>query len=237
MTRGARPTVQAFTTRLVTHYRDDANGNATLAMEDKARFAVLVCVVKSGSRRALFTFEHFAGRYCLEWEAQGADGGNSAHGPDVNPDLNAHVECEYLVWGLPSALFEFVEANTGNGKCLASWHKPVAVRVASSSGSAPTNDTTQKRIREMMRPRVEREAHERRRELNKLRESHPDSPYHTDRARLARFKAQSFFQVVFDTSDMRAEELEDKLDRLTRFYAKHDRAPSSIGELFEETTA
>lgn len=205
-----RPTVQTFTTRPLTE--PDTEGGMT----HHARWPVVVCVVKTGSERMRRNFERFALLAGLEFEPIGADGGRGAYAPDaagtiretergaflVPTSVNACVTSEYLVWGHPDKLLQFLDNNTGDNRCLASWFQPVTVRVGmTASGSGTITPTTAKRIREMQRSKTERTARETREELNRLHTSNPASPYHADEQRRMEDRIDVVYGALFDSED------------------------------------
>jgi hypothetical protein len=87
-------------------------------------------------------------------------------------------------------------------------------------------------IRERVRPKEEREAREKRAELNKVRETSAKSVYHADAVRVAEGHARTFLSVMFDTAGMSQDAVDHTHRLLTNFYVKHNRAPASQEELY-----
>lgn len=187
-----------------------------------------MAVVRTGSRKAREEFRRWATRYNLAWEHVGADANAERSGNAPGDDRVA--VSEFLIWGRLSDLETFLERNTGDGKPVVSYCDVVAVRVGgTASGSGPCDSATvQKRIRDGMRSRVEREAREARETLNRIPTSNPDSPRHNEREAYARAVAARLAPQLFPDKTPNARE--GLTRRLADFIMRHDRVPNTLDE-------
>jgi hypothetical protein len=102
----------------------------------------------------------------------------------------------------------------------------------SKIGGEGISERVAQSIRERVRPKEEREAREKRAELNKVREISAKSVYHADAVRVAEGHARTFLSVMFDTAGMSQDAVDRTHRLLANFYVKHNRAPASQEELY-----
>jgi hypothetical protein len=226
--RPDRPKLQTSTNRPVTHGR----------LEGKAKFPVVVVVVRTGHTQAVKDFTRFTNAYGLDWEPCGnRDDGKASHGTDNNPDLNANATDEFLVWGLGSQLLAFLDRNTGDGRCICHWYQPVNVRVGmTASGSGPVTPRIEKMLRDRKRPWQERDAREERERLDRLSPTDPDNPYRSERLGLAQGKAHRAFPALFDVSRTTDIEMALFFPALVKWFLSHDHPPTDVATFHEWRT-